>query len=186
MSPIGSFLGMCSPYIKHALYSALAVMNSTDTDYAVITIMPVLIRLEGLQWTSLNGLTAFSHFLFMPMKGSPCMPLENFGLKPVSIDELSDAHLTFLWPSDEDTGPVVRVGFRFLGRPGPLLAGLRSVSSFLLAHTDANSTQTERNSEILHLCKNLTVAAAKKIKIKKIHEWSLKVSSCSSSFEISE
>ncbi|TNN25109.1 hypothetical protein EYF80_064762 [Liparis tanakae] len=37
---------------------------------------------------------------------------------------------------DEDTGPVVRVGFRFLGRPGPRRAGLRGVSSFLLAHAD--------------------------------------------------
>lgn len=50
-----------------------------------------------------------------------------------------DTYLTFLWPSDEDTGPEVRVGFRFLGRPGPRLAGLRGVSSFLLANTDLNS-----------------------------------------------
>lgn len=44
-------------------------------------------------------------------------------------------HLTFLWPSDKDTGPEAKAGFRFLGRPGPLLAGLRGVSSFLLANT---------------------------------------------------
>lgn len=73
------------------------------------------------------------------MKGSPCVPLENIGLKPANVDELSDAHLTFLWPSDKGTGPVARVGFRFLGRPGPRRAGLRSVSSFLLAHADVNT-----------------------------------------------
>lgn len=44
-------------------------------------------------------------------------------------------HLTFLWPSDKDTGPEAKAGFRFLGRPGPRLAGLRGVSSFLLANT---------------------------------------------------
>lgn len=48
-------------------------------------------------------------------------------------------HLTFLCPSDKDTGPVVKAGFRFLGRPGPRLAGLRGVSSFLLANTDGNT-----------------------------------------------
>lgn len=58
------------------------------------------------------------------------------GILPDSGDGLSDTHLTFLWPSDEDTGPVVRVGFRFLGLPGPRLAGLRGVSSFLFAHAD--------------------------------------------------
>ena len=65
------------------------------------------------------------------------------GPKPASVDGLNDTHLTFLCPSDEDTGPVVRVGFRFLGRPGPRRAGLRGVSSFLLAHADAN-TQADR------------------------------------------
>lgn len=72
------------------------------------------------------------------------MPLGKTGLQPVSVDGLSDTHLIFLWPSDDDSGPVARVGFRFLGRPGPRRAGLRGVSSFLLAHT-------ERNSEILHV-----------------------------------
>lgn len=61
------------------------------------------------------------------------------GPQPASVDGLNDTHLTFLWPSDEDTGPVVRVGFRFLGRPGPRRAGLRGVSSFLLAHADVNT-----------------------------------------------
>lgn len=47
----------------------------------------------------------------------------------------TSTHLTFLWPSDEDAGPEAKAGFRFLGRPGPRLAGLRGVSSFLLANT---------------------------------------------------
>lgn len=82
------------------------------------------------------------------MRGSPCIYdggvlSDNTGLYPASGDGLSDTHLTFLWPSDEETGPVVRVGFRFLGRPGPRRAGLRGVSSFLLAHADGN-TQEDR------------------------------------------
>lgn len=68
-------------------------------------------------------------------RGLSCMT----GLQPASGDGLTDTHLTFLWPSDEDTGPVVRVGFRFLGRPGPRRAGLRGVSSLLLAHADVNT-----------------------------------------------
>lgn len=51
----------------------------------------------------------------------------------------TSTHLTFLWPSDEDTGPEAKAGFRFLGRPGPRLAGLRGVSSFLLANTGGNA-----------------------------------------------
>lgn len=71
------------------------------------------------------------------------------GLCPGSGDGLTDTHLTFLWPSDEDTGPVVRVGFRFLGRPGPRRAGLRGVSSFLLARADVN-TQPDREELLRH------------------------------------
>lgn len=48
-------------------------------------------------------------------------------------------HLTFLCPSDKDTGPAAKAGFLFLGRPGPRLAGLRGVSSFLLANTDVKA-----------------------------------------------
>ena len=60
------------------------------------------------------------------------------GLQPACGDGLSDTYLTFLWLSDEDTGPIVRVGFLFLGRPGPRRAGLRGVSSFLLANVHAH------------------------------------------------
>lgn len=56
-----------------------------------------------------------------------------------SRDGLTDTHLTFLWPSVEDTGPVARVGFLFLGRPGPRRAGLRGVSSFLHNQEDVNT-----------------------------------------------
>lgn len=61
------------------------------------------------------------------------------GPRPASSDELTVTHLTFLWLSNEDTGLVVRVGLRFLGRPGPRRAGLRGVSSFLFAHKDMNT-----------------------------------------------
>lgn len=74
------------------------------------------------------------------------------GLWPASGDGLSVTHLTFLWPSDEHTGPVVRVGFRFLGRPGPRRAGLRGVSSFLFAHTDVN-TQADREKFLRYYTK---------------------------------
>lgn len=57
---------------------------------------------------------------------------------------MGETHLTFLWLSDEDAGPVTRVGFRFLGRPGPRRAGLRGVSSFLFAHEDCKHTERER------------------------------------------
>lgn len=65
------------------------------------------------------------------------------GSWPAIGDGLSVTHLTFLWPSNNDTGLVVRVGLRFLGRPGPRRAGLRGVSSFLFAHEDVN-TQKDR------------------------------------------
>lgn len=82
----------------------------------------------------------FSHFLFVPMRQSPYASVNRGSYQArldrsqPSRDGLSDTHLTFLWTSDEDTGPAVSVGFRFLGRPGPRRAGLRGVSSFLLAH----------------------------------------------------
>lgn len=69
-----------------------------------------------------------------------------FGLKPAKIG-LSGTHLTFLWPSDDDTRPVMRVGFRFLGRPGPRRAGLRGVSSFLFEHAD--DVNTKADTELL-------------------------------------
>lgn len=57
---------------------------------------------------------------------------------PLAFSDIlfTSTHLTFLWPSDEDAGPEAKAGFRFLGRPGPRLAGLRGVSSFLMeTHT---------------------------------------------------
>lgn len=66
-------------------------------------------------------------------------------MQPASVDGLTDTHLTFLWPSDEDTGPVLMVGFLFLGRPGPRRAGLRGVSSFLLVHADVNTERQRGN-----------------------------------------
>lgn len=84
------------------------------------------------------------------MRGRPCILVIQKGLSgktglgPASGDGLSVTHLTFLWPSDEDTGPVERVGFRFLGRPGPRLAGLRGVSSFLFAHTDVDTKTNDK------------------------------------------
>lgn len=71
----------------------------------------------------------------MAMRGGPCMPMVYKGF--IMEDCLADTHLAFLWLSVEDTGQVERVGFRFLGRPGPRRAGLRGVSSFLQAE-DAN------------------------------------------------
>lgn len=57
-----------------------------------------------------------------------------FGLwsgREMSLTTHTHTHLIFLWVSEEEPGPAAGVDLRFLGRPGPLRAGLRGVSSFL-------------------------------------------------------
>lgn len=119
-------------------YADKAVKQKTDNMYDVMHLTNVLKRVVA---TFLNDSAVFSHFLLMPMRFTPCMLViqrvyqARLDYSNLAEMGLSDTYLTFLWPSDDDTGPVVTIGFLFLGRPGPLRAGLRGVSSFLFANT---------------------------------------------------
>lgn len=115
-----------------------------------------LVNQSSFILTSQSGSVEFSHFLFTAAEDRRCVSLivsyqAWLDYIQAGVDRLTDTYLTFFCPSDEDTGPVVRVGFLFLGLPGPRRAGLRGVSSFLLPRADVNRPEEIGESpEILY------------------------------------